>query len=148
MNKSVVEFEKYDVEFKWDKKLRFPIPTANYILNRVGIDINSRHTTSDEANGTILAIVRTAKNYAYKNKTDKDQNGTDYYLAHDINAIYRTLEYIMEFVNIFYTSGSYLDLLNVGGKVVIPAINNALNSTNLLVNFSQYAIFVNDTDEY
>lgn len=147
MNDEIVVFDNYSSEFRWDYKLHFPIPTANYILNRVGIDINSRHDTTDEANGTILAIVRTARNYAYRAKNQADIIGTNYYLAHDIDMIYKALEYIMEFINIFYTSGSYLDLLNVGQKVVIPAIDNALNDTNLLINYSRYAYYTDNTAE-
>lgn len=148
MNKNLVVFADYETEFIWDEKLHFPIPTANYILNRAGIDINGRHNTSDEANGTILAIVRTARNYAYRMKSQRDMVGTDYYLAHDINAIYNVLEYIMEFVNIFYTSGSYLDLFNVGNKVVIPAIDNALGQTGLVANYSYYASFYDENEKY
>ncbi len=147
MNDEIVVFDNYSSEFAWDYKLHFPIPTAEYILNRVGIDINNRHDTTTEANGTILAIVRTARNYAYRGKTQLDILGTNYYLSHDIEMIYKALEYVMEFINIFYTSGSYLDLLNVGQKVVIPAIDNALNDTNLLVNYARYSYFDNNSTE-
>lgn len=132
----LVNFENYDVEFVWDKIIHFPIPTDNYILNRTGIDVNTRHATSDEAKGTILAICRTAKNYAFRYKMPLDASGTEYYLSHNYKAILLTLEYIMEFINIFYTSGSYLDLLNVGQRVVIPAIDNALSNSGLLINYS------------
>lgn len=147
MNDEIVVFDNYSSEFTWDYKLHFPIPTAEYILNRVGIDINNRHDTTTEANGTILAIVRTARNYAYRGKTQLDILGTNYYLSHNIEMIYKALEYVMEFINIFYTSGSYLDLLNVGQKVVIPAIDNALNDTNLLVNYARYSYFDNNSTE-
>ena len=80
-------------------------------------------------------------------KTQLDILGTNYYLSHDIEMIYKALEYVMEFINIFYTSGSYLDLLNVGQKVVIPAIDNALNDTNLLVNYARYSYFDNNSTE-
>ena len=137
----VVNFEEYSGDFKWDKRLHFPIPTAEYILNRTDIDINERHDTSTSAENTLVAIVRTAKNYMFKNKNRLDKLGTELYIATSIEVIYEVLEYIMEFVNIYYTSGSYLDLFNLGGKVSIPAIEYALNSTNLLPNYSTFSVF-------
>ena len=45
MNDEIVVFDNYSSgEFTWDYKLHFPIPTAEYILNRVGIDINNKDT--------------------------------------------------------------------------------------------------------
>lgn len=139
MANDLVNFDEYSSDFTWDKALHFPIPTDIYILNRTGIDINARHETTSEAKGTILAITRTARNYAYRMKSEQDRNGTTWCLAHNYDLIEKILEYILEFVNIFYTSGSYLDLLNVGQKVVIPAIDNALSNTGLSYNYSVHA---------
>lgn len=144
MLNEVVKFEKKTADFIWDKQLHFPIPTANYVLNRVGIDVNERHDTMEEANGTLLAIARTAKNYAYRFKGTQDRIGADIVIATDIDVIYQVLEFIMEFVAIYYTSGTYLDLFNLGGKVSIPAIDNALRQLPILTDCSVFAYKQNE----
>lgn len=140
----IVDFKKYDADFIWDKLLHFPVPTANYVLNRTGVDVNARHDTTTEANAMLLSIARTAKNYMFKNKFALDREGTELRIALDIELIYKVLEYIMEFVHIFYTSGSYVDLLNNGGIVEIPAIDYALYQTGLNANFTAFAHYVNE----
>lgn len=144
MEEYIVDFEKYSGDFKWDNLLHFPVPTAEYVLNRSGIDVNKRHETSVEANAMLLSICRTAKNYMFRNKFKLDVIGTELRIASDIEMIYKVLEYIMEFVHVFYTSGSYVDLLNNGGIVEIPAINYALFNTGLHADFTNFSFLANN----
>lgn len=124
----LVDFSMFEVDFIWDYKLHFPIPTLQYIMNRSGIDILSKHDTTIEAEGEVLSIVRTARNFMYREKLNSEKRDIEYDMAHDIWLIYDVLEFVFEFIQLYYTSGEYDKLFMESTKLHnIPAIMNAYN---------------------
>lgn len=124
----LVQFENYSNEFYWDKKMHFPIPTNKYILERTGIDLGDRYDTDEEAKGFVIGVSRTAKNYAFRYKDKKDSMNTEYYIAHNLEVIYETLEYICEFIKIALVGGEYDRLFMMTNKnQTIIGLENAYN---------------------
>lgn len=117
-------FKKYDKDFIWDKVLEFPIPTIEYIMRRTGIDMFRFFDDEPSANGGIMAVARSAKNYLFSDRIDvKDFTLV---LENNIDLIYHTLEYILEFINFSYITGEYEDLLKINNpKNMSVALKNA-----------------------
>lgn len=125
--KKIVNFDEYIEDFVWDKQLHFPVPTVNYIRRRTGGDLLLDFDTVDEAEGKIIQVVRSAKNYLFVDRMDLLE--WEWELAHDVDLIYEVLEYIMEFIGFAFTTGDYSELFSIGSKkVMIPAIERAKNN--------------------
>lgn len=105
---NIVNFTEYSNDFYWDFKLHFPIPTLNYILNRTGEDLLAKFETETEANGVVLKVSRTAKNYLFNSRTDMLK--WEYVIARDIDMIYEVLEYLLSFIDFSIIMGRYDDL--------------------------------------
>jgi len=105
---NIVNFNEYSNDFYWDFKLHFPIPTLNYILNRTGEDLLAKFETETEANGVVLKVSRTAKNYLFNSRTDMLK--WEYAIARDIDMIYEVLEYLLSFIDFSIIMGRYDDL--------------------------------------
>mgnify|MGYP003483089833 CR=1 FL=1 len=135
----LVNFEEYHEDFTWDFKLHFPIPTLNYILNRMGWDV-SKGGNEVEARGYVLAIIREARNYAYAktNIINSNRIKVEYMMAHNVNYIYEMLEYCMTFLQLAYTSGDlqkFYEVINAP-RFNVPAINHAIGSLSFLKNYT------------
>ena len=134
---TLVDFKEYEQDFKWDDKMHFPIPTLNYILNRMGYDIaNGRDEV--EAWGYVLSAVREARNFAYakSNLTNKMRMRVEYAMAHNIDYIYDMLEYVMSFLQLLQTSGDLQKFFEVINSKTfnVPSINFALGNLSFLKN--------------
>lgn len=130
----LVDFEKYDEDFKWDMKLHFPIPTKTYILNRIGYDLSIKFNTDVEIQGFILSVARSARNYLYKDAIEYRRKLYEYYIAHNIDVIYNVLEYLLEFFQIAIIGGELTriyELLDKKDKSKIIAIDNAIQYLGL-----------------
>lgn len=139
----LIRFEDYVHDFIWDTKMHFPIPTIKYILSRTGINISDRYDTTVEADGFIVGVTRTAKNYIFKDKLIQDIQNTEYLLAHNLNALYEALEFICEFTKTALVSGDYNKLFSpTERKFTIPAIENAFNqlsfSRKIVIDVGEY----------
>lgn len=135
----LVNFEEYSKDFVWDYKLHFPVPTLEYIFNRMGWNLQKGRDTN-EAKGYVLAIVREARNYLYDKTqmTNIDRMRIEYIIAHELEYIYDLLEYIMSFMQIAYTSGDlikFYEVLNIR-QFNIPAINYALGNLRFMKKYN------------
>ncbi len=125
----LIKFENYINDFVWDFSIHFPVPTISYVLKRTGIDLMNRFDTSERIEGFLISISRTAKNYAFRGKIFNDRMNTEYLIAHNLEVLYETLEYICEFIQVAMTSGDYMRLFEINdNKIKIPAIENAYNN--------------------
>jgi len=135
----LVRFEEYEKDFIWDYKLHFPVPTIEYIYNRMGWNIKNGREYS-EAKGYVLSIVREARNYLYEKTqmTSMDRMRIEYIIAHEIEYIYDILEYVMSFMQVAYTSGDMLKFYEVLNRKEfnIPAINYALGNLKFMKKYS------------
>ena len=61
----IINFDLYDNDFKWDYKLHFPIPTLDYIKRRTGDSLSNNFDTLLEAEGAVIAVVRSAKKLSF-----------------------------------------------------------------------------------
>lgn len=139
--KQLVEFANYVEDFNWDYNLHFPVPSVKYVARRTGVDLLKFFDTSLEADGSLVAITRTAKNILFSGR--RDMLAWEYDIAHNLKLIYEVLEYVLEFVNFAFISGDYQkvfefennskslpqSILNargnlVGAKKIIPAYIN------------------------
>lgn len=138
--KELVVFENYSQDFIWDKKLHFPIPTLNYVLNRTGQDLLLLFDTQEEAKGAVLAVVRTAKNFLFRGRRDILE--WEWHIAHSIGLLYEVLEYLMEFINFAFISGNYDDFYKIlDDKKKVRALEEA---RSILVGAKKVNIFVNE----
>lgn len=134
MSNQLVDFELHRDNFVWDMKMHFPIPTVDYFLQRSGIDILMRFDTTTEAQGFLVGVTRSAKNYAFREKLLQDRMAWEYAIAHDEKLIYEVLEYIIEFVKVALVSGDYQKLFethNTKNRIYIPALENAYNNLTM-----------------
>lgn len=133
----LIDFKEYSDTFEWDYILHFPIPTASYILNRTGIDVMAlKNNLEQQAKGEILLFTRTAKNYIFRNKTVSQRKKIEWLIAHDIETLMNVLEFVLEFIQIAYTSGEYDNIfkLQTNDKLFIPALEMAENNLGLQYN--------------
>lgn len=125
----LIDFKKYNNDFIWDMNLHFPVPTSNFVLRRTGVVLTRFFDTELEIQGNLVSLVRSAKNYLFYNRTDKE--AWEYLVAHDIELLYSVLEYIIEFINFALINGDYLDYFTMkNDKKVSLAIKAA--KSNLL----------------
>lgn len=103
----LVDFKEHEEDFIWDYKLHFPIPTLNYITIRTGEDLLKTFSTKLEAQGKVLALTRSAKQFLFSTRVD--ERAWEYYMAHDLDLIYEVLEYVLEFINFAFITGEYID---------------------------------------
>lgn len=139
--KRLVEFANYVEDFNWDYNLHFPVPSVKYVARRTGVDLLKFFDTSLEAEGSLVAITRTAKNILFSGR--RDMLAWEYDIAHNLKLIYEVLEYVLEFINFAFISGDYQkvfefennskslpqSILNargnlVGAKKIIPSYIN------------------------
>lgn len=133
----LVNFQDYSDTFEWDYVLHFPIPTANYVLNRTGIDIMSlKNNLEQQAKGELLLLTRTARNYIFRNKSVQQRRTIEWLIAHDIVTLMDVLEFVLEFIQIAYTSGEYDNIFKTqtNDKLFIPALEMAENNLGLQYN--------------
>lgn len=122
--KELVNFELYENDFIWDYRLHFPIPTLNFVRKRTGENLLVNFDTELDANGSLVAVVRSAKNFLFYNRLD--MKAWEYEMAHDVELIYEVLEYILEVVNFAFISGDYIELYKVlDGKQKSMALESA-----------------------
>ena len=139
----LVDFEKYKEDFKWDDIIHFPIPTLNYITKRTGKNILLDFDNELEAEGNILAITRTAKNYLFSNRVDLLE--WEYSIAHNKQLLYEILDYVLEFINFAFITGDYRQVMEFrkdqGYSIaLINAKNNILGAKKVMlksVNFRE-----------
>lgn len=125
----LVNFIEDSQDYTWDETLSFPIPTLNYITKRTGQNMLYRFNTEEEAKGNVVALVRSAKNYLFRNRIDEKEQV--YYMAHDKERLYKALEYILEFINFAFVTGDYVDFFKMTtGNINSLALRNA--ALNLL----------------
>ena len=62
----LVDFIKDSNDYTWDYKLHFPVPTLNYIEQRTGQSMLARFNSVQQAEGNLVALVRSAKNFLFK----------------------------------------------------------------------------------
>lgn len=142
----LIKFQDYSDTFEWDYVLHFPIPTANYVLNRTGIDIMSlKNNLEQQAKGELLLLTRTARNYIFRNKSVQQRKTIEWLIAHDIETLMNVLEFVLEFIQIAYTSGEYDNIfkLQTNDKLFIPALEMAENNLGL-----QYNIIIPFINKY
>ena len=111
----LIDFKKFESDFKWDDTLHFPIPTINYIMKRTGKDMLRHFDTQLEAEGNIVTYVRTAKNYLFSNRVDELE--WEYIVAHNEKLLYQVLEFILEFINFALVTGDYTDIFKFKNDV-------------------------------
>ena len=133
----LVNFKLYNNDFEWDYNLHFPIPTLQYITRRTGTDLLRFFDTELEAQGKIINVVRTAKNFLFSNRVD--MKVWEYNIAHDKKLLYEVLEYILEFINFAFITGDYQELFifNDEKKVSISlrsAKYNLLGAKKVMIN--------------
>lgn len=136
MNK-LVDFEKDKDDYTWDKIIHFPIPTLNYIMKRTGEDLLLDFDTKLEAEGKLVAITRTAKNYLFSNRVDL--LAWEYTIAHDRQLLYEVLDYVLEFINFAFTTGDYKQLMEFKNDrsyslALVNAKNNLLGAKKVIIN--------------
>lgn len=107
MKLELINFIEYSDDFTWDKHLHFPVPTLNYITKRTGENLLRLFDSNLEAEGKVLNLVRSARNYLFENRVDNLEQ--EYVIAHDIDRLYECLEYILEFINFGLLTGDYVD---------------------------------------
>lgn len=107
----LVDFIKDSNDYTWDYKLHFPVPTLNYIEQRTGQSMLARFNSVQQAEGNLVALVRSAKNFLFKNRLDEKEQV--YTIAHDRDRLYEVLEYILEFINFAFTTGDYADFFKL-----------------------------------
>lgn len=142
----LIKFQDYSDTFEWDYVLHFPIPTVNYVLNRTGIDIMSlKNNLEQQAKGELLLLTRTARNYIFRNKSVQQRKTIEWLIAHDIETLMNVLEFVLEFIQISYTSGEYDNIfkLQTNDKLFIPALEMAENNLGL-----QYNIIIPFINKY
>lgn len=142
----LIKFQDYSDTFEWDYVLHFPIPTANYVLNRTGIDIMAlKNNLEQQAKGELLLLTRTARNYIFRNKSVQQRKTIEWLIAHDIETLMNVLEFVLEFIQISYTSGEYDNIfkLQTNDKLFIPALEMAENNLGL-----QYNIIIPFINKY
>lgn|SRR5690554_6508617 len=142
----LIKFQDYSDTFEWDYVLHFPIPTANYVLNRTGIDIMAlKNNLEQQAKGELLLLTRTARNYIFRNKSVQQRKTIEWLIAHDIETLMNVLEFVLEFIQIAYTSGEYDNIfkLQTNDKLFIPALEMAENNLGL-----QYNIIIPFINKY
>lgn len=123
----IINFDLYDNDFKWDYKLHFPIPTLDYIKRRTGDSLSNNFDTLLEAEGAVIAVVRSAKNYLFSGRLD--MKAWEFHMSRDIDLLYEVLEYLLEVINFAFVSGDYIEFFRVlDGKTESPALKNAKNS--------------------
>lgn len=125
----LVNFEQYSDDFTWDYKLHFPVPTEKYIQNRSG-GLPQGLDTEVEKLGFILNVTRASRNYLFKDTMEYHKKLWEYQIAHDINTIYKVLEYVLSFFDTANMSGGLLrlyELIDKKGKMTIPVIDQALS---------------------
>lgn len=142
----LIKFQDYSDTFEWDYVLHFPIPTANYVLNRTGIDIMTlKNNLEQQAKGELLLLTRTARNYIFRNKSVQQRKTIEWLIAHDIETLMNVLEFVLEFIQIAYTSGEYDNIfkLQTNDKLFIPSLEMAENNLGL-----QYNIIIPFINKY
>ena len=122
----LIDFKNYSGDFEWDYKLHFPIPTESYILNRTGEDLGELFDSSPRVKGFIVGVVRTARNYMFKDKVYGQRQIIEYLIAHNEEYLWAVMEYLVEFIQIAITSGEYDNLFMLqDNKRSIKALENA-----------------------
>lgn len=111
---NLLNFIEYSEDFKWDYKLHFPVPTLKYIKDRTGNDLMLEFDTQEEAKGAVIAVTRSAKNFLFSGR--RDMLAWEYDIAHNKNLLYEVLEYVLEFINFAFLSGSYEDIFRLETK--------------------------------
>lgn len=121
---NIIDFSQHTNNFTWDYKLHFPVPTLNYIKARTGEDVAVLFDTAKEAEGRVLAVVRSAKNYLFEKRIDT--KAWEWHIAHNEKLLYEVLEYLLEVINFAFITGDYAELLRVlDGKETSVALDNA-----------------------
>lgn len=123
----LINFELYNEDFVWDYRLHFPIPTINYVMRRTGTDLLRLFDTELVAEGNVISVTRTAKNFLFSNRVD--MQAWEYNIAHDKELLYDVLEYVLEFINFAFISGDYQELFNyVDDKKISLSLKSAKNN--------------------
>ena len=141
MAKKILDFDNYSDDFIWNYDLHFPVPTVKYVVNNSGINVYNWHTTNEEAQGNLVALARATQNYIFRGKLASDALGASYLIATNKDLLYKVLGIVLEFVVLYYSSGSFLDLYKQEKNInYIPAVENAINGLAINANCSFYAL--------
>jgi len=128
----IIDFNEYSTDFTWDNILHFPVPTIQYVNNRVGINMVEVTGSQQQASITLLSISRTVKGKLFR---FLDQNSIEYrefILSRDKGMIYQALEITLEFVNALVNTGDYMDFFRNQNKgVYIEALENIIHTSDL-----------------
>lgn len=132
-DKPIVDFSKHTELFSWNSFLHFPVPTAKFVEEEMGIDLISHYGSDIQANKVLNQVAKMAKDYMFGRMPVTSKQYQEFRISRDLEVIKEVLQYQTAFIISVTTSGGVFDLYSVTkGEQSRPYIAGIENATAAL----------------